>query len=140
MTDVLYFFDDVVVKLQFFKAGKWLKVLNFPDVWIGVKITEEWQREDFDFAEIDVVFGNDFILIKIIFDGFSILKDRRYVRIDSSMTVASITFFYYLFLFLDMTECFKIIKCNYFITIFKDSILYQIKDSILYQIKDSMLY
>jgi hypothetical protein len=32
MADVLYFFDDVVVELQLFKAGKRLKILNFPDV------------------------------------------------------------------------------------------------------------
>jgi hypothetical protein len=32
MTDVLYFFDDVVVELQLLEAGKRLKILNFPDV------------------------------------------------------------------------------------------------------------
>ena len=80
MSDVLNFFDDVIVELQLFQTRKGLKVLNFPDVLFRIKITEEREGEYFDFAEIDVVFGNDFILIQTIFDGFSIFINRTYVR------------------------------------------------------------
>lgn len=76
MTNILYFFDDVVIKLELFKTSKRFQILYFPDILFKKINTEERKRKDFDFAKVDNFFRNDFILIKIISDGFSTNKIR----------------------------------------------------------------
>lgn len=63
MANVLYFFDDVIIKLELLKSSKRFQILYFPDI-------EKRKRKDFDFAKVNNFFRNDFILIKIISDGF----------------------------------------------------------------------
>lgn len=87
---------------SFYKRVKDYRYCTFQMSWLKKISTKKWKWEDFNFAEINIFSWNDFILIQIIFDGFSWNNIKWYVSMISSMTVASITFFSYLFRFLDM--------------------------------------
>mgnify|MGYP000882912236 CR=1 FL=1 len=80
MGNILYFFDNVVIKLKLLQTSKRFQILYFPDILIKKIVTQKRKRKDFDFTKVNILFGNDFILIQIIFDGFSTNKIRLYVR------------------------------------------------------------
>lgn len=98
-----YIFSMILLSsCSFSKRTKDSKYCIFQISLFKKRNTEKRKWEHFDFAKVNILSWDDFILIQIIFDRFAMNKIKLYVRIASSITVASMTFFYYLFLFLDI--------------------------------------